>query len=88
MNNQSIIGKIVDTSGTYDDEGNQLTAPTYIAGWHVNTTSEVAGWADYLCDPQPSTPVRVYAGGVVPVCYSFPDEDTFNGTQGTQETIT
>ena len=81
MNNQSIIGKIVDTPGTYDDEGNQLTAPTYIAGWHVNSTSEVADWADYLCDPQPTTPVRVYAGGVVPVCYSFPDEDTFNELQ-------
>ena len=81
MNNQSIIGKIVDTQGTYDDEGNELTAPTYLAGWHVNTTSEVAEWADYLCDPQPSTPMRVYAGGVVPVCYSFPDEDTFNELQ-------
>ena len=81
MNNQSIIGKIVDTSGTYDDEGNQLTAATYKQGWHVNTTSEVAEWAGYLCDPQPSTPMRVYAGGVTPVCYSFPDEDTINGLQ-------
>ena len=88
MKNIDVIGKIVDTQGTYDDEGNELTAPTYISGWHVNTTSEVADWSDYLCDPQPTTPVRVYAGGVVPVCYSFPDEDTFNGTQGTQETIT
>ena len=77
MNNLSIIGKIVDTPGTYDDEGNQLTAATYIAGWHVNTTSEVPEWADYLCDPQPTTPVRIYAGGVVPVCYSFLDEDRF-----------
>ena len=77
MNDQSVIGKIVDTSGTYDEEGNQLTAPTYIIGWHVNTTSEVADWADYLCDPQPSTPIRIYAGGVAPVCYSFPDQVTF-----------
>jgi hypothetical protein len=77
MHNQSIIGKIVDTPGTYDEEGNELTAATYITGWHVNTTSEVPEWADYLCDPQPSTPVRVYAGGVTPVCYRFPDEDTF-----------
>jgi hypothetical protein len=83
MNNQSIIGKIVDTQGTYDDEDNQLTAPTYIAGFHVNTTSEVADWSDYLCDPQPVTPTRIYAGGVTPVCYSFPDEDTFNETQDT-----
>jgi len=85
MNNLSIIGKIVDTQGTYDEEGNELTAATYKQGWHVNTTSEVAGWADYLCDPQPSTPMRMYAGGVTTVCYSFPDEDTFNDLQ---ETIT
>ena len=78
MNNQSIIGKIVDTQGTYDDEGNQLTASTYIAGWHVNTTSKVLEWSDYMSDPQPATPYRVYAGGVVPVCYVFPDEETFD----------
>ena len=78
MKNIDVIGKIVDTQGTYDEEGNELTAPTYIAGFHVNTTSEVAEWSDYLCDPQPSTPMRVYAGDVTTVCYSFPDEDTFN----------
>ena len=37
----------------------------------------------YLCDPQPSTPIRIYAGGVTPVCYRFPDEDTFNNLQET-----
>ena len=83
MNNQSIIGKIVDTQGTYDEEGSELTAPTYISGFHVNTTSKVTEWADYLCDPQPTTPVRIYAGGITPVCYSFPDEDTFNELQET-----
>ena len=81
MNNQSIIGKIVDTPGTYDEDDNQLTAATYKQGWHVNTTSEVADWSAYLCDPQPSTPMRVYAGGVTPVCYRFLDEDTFNDLQ-------
>ena len=85
MKNIDVIGKIVDTQGTYDDEGNQLTGATYIAGFHVNTTSEVADWSAYLCDPQPSTPMRVYAGDVTTVCYSFPDEDTFNELQ---ETIT
>ena len=81
MKNIDVIGKIVDTQGTYDDEGNELTAPTYLTGWNVNTTSEVPEWADYLCDPQPVTPVRIYAGGVTPVCYRFPDEDTFNDLQ-------
>jgi len=79
MKNLSIIGKIVDTPGTYDEDNNQLTAATYKKGWHVNTTIPVPEWSGYLCDPKPLTPVRVYAGGVVPVCYSFPDEDTFNG---------
>jgi hypothetical protein len=77
MKNIDVIGKIVDTPGTYDEEGNELTAATYITGWHVNTTSEVPEWADYLCDTQPTTPARIYAGGVKPVCYSFPDEATF-----------
>jgi len=85
MKNIDVIGKIVDTQGTYDEESNELTPTTYVEGWHVNTTSKVAEWSDYLCDPQPTTPVRVYAGGVAPVCYSFPDEDTFNELQ---ETIT
>ena len=83
MRNIDVIGKIVDTQGTYDEEGNELTAATYKQGWHVNTTSEVADWSAYLCDPQPVTPMRVYAGGVVPVCYRFPDEDTFNNLQET-----
>ena len=78
MHNLSVIGKIAATPGTYDEEGNQLTASTYIAGWHANTTSEVPEWSDYLLDPQPATPYRVYAGGVVPVCYVFPDEETFD----------
>ena len=78
MKNIDVIGKIVDTSGTYDEDDNLLTTATYIAGWHANTTSEVPEWSDYLLDPQPATPYRVYAGGVVPVCYVFPDEETFN----------
>jgi len=83
MKNIDVIGKIVDAQGTYDDEGNELTAPTYLPSRHVNTTSEVPQWADYLCDPQPVTPMRIYAGGVVPVCYKFPNEDTFNDLQET-----
>ena len=83
MNNLSIIGKIVDAPETYDDDGDLLTAATYIAGWHANTTSEVAEWSAYLLDPQPVTPYRVYAGGVVPVCYVFPDEETLNDLRPT-----
>jgi hypothetical protein len=30
------IGVIVDQQGTYDEEGNELTPPTYIDGYHVD----------------------------------------------------
>jgi len=41
------------------------------------SAEEFREWGDYLCDPQPITPVRIYAGGVTPVCYSFPDRETY-----------
>jgi hypothetical protein len=30
------VGLIVDVEGTYDDEGKQITPPTFIEGWHVD----------------------------------------------------
>ena len=78
MNDLSVIGQIVDVPGTYDEDGDLLTASTYVTGRHANTTSDIPQWSDYLRDPQPVTPYRVYAGGVVPVCYVFPDEETFD----------
>jgi hypothetical protein len=30
------LGLIVDVEGTYDDEGNEITPPTFIEGWHVD----------------------------------------------------
>lgn len=71
-----IIGTI-SQGGEWDDEGNVVTAPTVLPGWHVNAPAPVEGWEAYLLDPQPSTPFRVYAGHT-PVCYLFPDEETFN----------
>ena len=78
MHNLSVIGKIAATPGTYNENGDLLTAGTYVAGIHANTTSEIPEWSDYMRDPQPAKPYRVYAGGVVPVCYVFPDEETFD----------
>jgi hypothetical protein len=58
----SIVGLIVDEPGTYDEEGNQLTAPTFIDGWHVNIRSrgdaptQLAGYK-----VTPNTPSRVWA---------------------------
>jgi len=74
MKNIDVIGKIVDTQGTYDDEGNELTAPTYIAGVYAQATQAVPEWVGYLEDPQPTSFTRVYAGGATPTRYKFPDE--------------
>jgi hypothetical protein len=34
------IGAIVDIEGTYDEEGNELTAPTFIDGFHVDIMTD------------------------------------------------
>ena len=34
------IGKIVKTDGTYDEQGNELTAPIYADGYHFDVMSE------------------------------------------------
>jgi hypothetical protein len=34
------IGKIVTTDGTYDEEGNELTAPIYADGYHYDVMCE------------------------------------------------
>ena len=84
-----IIGRIPSALPTYDAEGNQLTPVKWLDGYHVNTPEPVPEWADYLLDPQPATPVRVYAGGIMPACYKFPDKATFMevypGEAGTDE---
>ena len=81
MKNIDVIGKIVDTQGTYDEEGNELTAPTYRTGFYVQTTQVITDWADYLEDPQPTAFTRMYAGGVTPVRYVFVDEAAFTAAQ-------
>lgn len=70
------IGLIVSGPGTYDEEGNEISPPIYVAGWHVNTLEPIAEWEPYRI-PTPETPTRIYAGGVTPVCYRFPEKDTF-----------
>jgi len=69
-----IIGTLY-TPGTYDDEGNELTPPFPLDGWHVNSPFPVEGWEQYQVEP--STPRRVFAGHPTH-CYVFPDEATFD----------
>jgi len=81
MRNIDVIGKIVNIQGTYDKEGNELTAPTYLPGLYVQTTEAITDWAEYLEDPQPTTFTRTYAGGVTPVRYVFADKAAFTTAQ-------
>lgn len=55
-----IIGTIY-TPGTYDDDGNELTPPVALPGWHVNYKGVLPdGWASSVVTPV--TPYRVFAG--------------------------
>lgn len=72
----SEIGLIPKTLAAYDDEGNKLTETVYHDGWHVNALEPVPEWEAYKI-PTPATPYRMYAGGVMPVCYVFPGREAF-----------
>lgn len=54
-----VIGKI-QRGGEWDKEGNVITLPTVLDGWHVNYVGELPeGWEQYVVQPQ--QPVRVWA---------------------------
>lgn len=71
--NIDVIGHIY-TGGSWDEEGNQLTAPTLEAGYHVNTTELPTELEQYAVTP--ATPRRVFAG-VKTYFLMFADEPTF-----------
>jgi hypothetical protein len=72
----SIIGKMHDIAPEYNTEGELTNDPTYQSGFHVNARGEVpAEWEQYEIEA-PTTPLRVYQGGVTRY-FVFPDEDTF-----------
>ena len=84
----NIIGTIYKPTGNTltDSEGMEYPEMAPIEGYHVNFPAEVPELAQYKVDPQPATPHRVYAGGVVPVCYVFPDRETFEAlTEGPED---
>ena len=68
-----IIGTIY-TPGTFDSEGEVLTAAVALPGYHVNTTEPVNQWAAF--ERTPITPRRVF-GGHTTFFYSFADEAEF-----------
>lgn len=67
----SVIGRIIAVPGTYNDEGVEITPPTYREGWHVNMTELLPELAQYQVFP--AEPYRVYAGADT-VFMRFADE--------------
>jgi hypothetical protein len=54
-----VIGTI-SIGGEYDDEGEVITQPTLLDGWHLNYVGELPdGWDAYAVSPE--QPVRVFA---------------------------
>ncbi|WP_183031753.1 hypothetical protein [Cupriavidus sp. UME77] len=65
--NLSSIGTIYQ-GGTWDADGNLITPPTAVPGWHVNmrlerelTVGETAALGSIVVTPEPGTPYRVWA---------------------------
>jgi len=53
-----IVG-IITKGGEYDEEGNVITQPTTLPGWHINYVGELpSDWEQYLVSPE--EPVRVF----------------------------
>lgn len=53
-----VIG-IITRGGEWDDEGNEITPPTVLDGWHVNYQGSLPeGWEQYVVTPE--NPVRVF----------------------------
>ena len=63
--NIDVLPTVVATQGTYDEEGNELTAPTYVDGYHVNVRAlegeDGSALDAYTVNPTPATPARVWA---------------------------
>ena len=54
-----VIGTITE-GGEWDEDGNEIVAPTAIAGWHVNYLGNLPeGWGDYEVSPE--SPHRIFA---------------------------
>ena len=55
-----VIGTLYNDDGVYDDEGEVVTAPTAMAGFHVNYQGALPdGWDAY--EVTPDQPKRVFA---------------------------
>lgn len=69
MINIDVIG-ILYTPGAYDAQGEVITAPVALPGYHVNTTAPVVDWEAFKVTPL--SPSRVF-GGHETHFYTFAD---------------
>jgi hypothetical protein len=54
-----VIG-VITRGGEWDDEGNVITPPEVLDGWHVNYVGNLPdGWEGFLVEP--TNPYRVFA---------------------------
>lgn len=53
-----VVG-VITKGGEYDEEGNVITQPITLSGWHINYVGELPrDWEQYLVSPE--EPVRVF----------------------------
>ena len=59
-----VIGTIYNDDGVYDEEGNQITPPTAVPGFHVNAKwmKEPTARAVAATIAKPATPRRIFLG--------------------------
>ena len=59
-----VIGTIYNDDGTYDEEGNELTPPTAVPGFHVNAKWNKPPTARSVAATiaKPATPYRIFLG--------------------------
>ena len=47
-----VVG-IISEGGEWDEDGNEIVAPTVLDGWHVNYLGDLPeGWGDYEVSPE------------------------------------
>ena len=65
--NTDVVGLIVDQPAELNEDGEVVSDATYVDGVHCNLrvlpgeSELVEGLSDYLVDPTPATPARVWA---------------------------
>ena len=71
-----VVGTLY-TPGVYDAEGEVVTPPEALPGYHINATRPVAEWAAFTVAP--SVARRGFSGAPT-YYYRFADEEEFNNS--------